>query len=59
MNESPLSQTIDSLIDDEKALALALAVTYWGMVGQNPNATPAGIGQVQSTADQFLRYLQS
>lgn len=58
MND-PASEIIDEFLDDPKVVALALAVTYWGLTNQNPNTNPASVGTVKDTANQFLYYLQS
>lgn len=57
MNETPASKLIYDYMDDEKVVALALAVTYWGMTNQNPSTQPAKLGTVLDTADKFYRYL--
>ena len=48
---------IDEYMDDEKVLALTLAVLYWGNVGQNPKTTPPQEGKIIQTAQVFHRYL--
>lgn len=57
MNETPVNKILEDYLDDESVIALSLAVTYWGLTNQNPNTTPAGIGQVLETANKFKHYL--
>lgn len=55
--DTPVDKVFDDYLDDEKIIALALAVQYWGMTNQNPNTSPAKLGTVIDTAQQFRRYL--
>lgn len=50
---------IDEYLEDEKVLALTLAVMYWGSVGTNPKSTPPAEGKIVLTAQVFHRYLMS
>jgi hypothetical protein len=57
MNNQPTDYVINEFLDDEKTLALALAVQYWGMTNQNPATSPAKLQTVLETADKFHRWL--
>lgn len=59
MTNTPVNNIIDDYLDDPKVVALALAVTYWGLTNQNPNTSPASTGTVLETANKFLHYMNS
>ena len=50
---------MDEYQDDDKALALTLAVYYWGHAVSNQKTTPPGDGSIIKTAQIFEKYLTS
>jgi len=56
--ESLRQDVLQDYLDDEKVLALTLAIWWLNGVHSNPNATPSKIDTVFKTSDQIIRYLQ-
>ena len=56
--ESLRQDVLQDYLDDEKVLALTLAIWWLNGVHSNPNATPSKINTVFETSDKIIRYLQ-
>lgn len=54
-----LNSIIDEYPDDEKTIALTLAVYYWSHAVANAKTTPPKDGSIIQTAQVFEKYLLS
>lgn len=57
--DNNLQTVIDEYQDDDKALALILAVYYWSHAVANQKTTPPKDGSILQTAQVFEKYLIS
>lgn len=57
-SETLKNDVLSEYLDDERVLALTLAIWYLNGVHSNPNATPSKIGTLFETSDKITRYLQ-
>lgn len=57
MSDSASKEVITDWLDNERVLALALAIEFLNGVARNPGATPAGIDKLFKNADQIIEYL--
>lgn len=57
MSDSVSKEVITEWLDNERVLALALAIEFHNGVAANPNATPSGLGTVFDTSDKIIEYV--
>lgn len=57
MSDSTSKEVITEWLDNERVLALALAIEFLNGVAVNPNSTPAGVKKLFETSDQIIEYL--
>jgi len=52
------SEILGDYLDDERVLAMTLAVWFLNGVHANPKATPGNLGTLKTTADSIGMYLR-